>query len=328
LGRCAAALRETPALPGNLLEAVRQGLKLGHMTNLTYRDATDADIPAAFEVFRVSLMDLAARFNAPIPPPELADFERKFRHVLDTGFFRLAEADGEIVAHCLAIVRDHLWFLSSFWTLPPYQQQKIGQPMLQDLMQRGRDMGATVFSVWSSIDPDSVACYLKQGMVPGFQVLVFGGEIRQAPALSAAYTVEDLQRGVAPGIDLDVRGTAREVDHEFFAREAKINGAARQVMHAGNVVGYYYIQGNSVAPAAWTAEEHGEAVLSAALAQCAELSHAAGKPELRLVVPGINHTAIRVALQCGLRLKNVPHFLSTAPVGQLNHYIVSGPTLF
>jgi hypothetical protein len=56
---------------------------------------------------------------------------------------------------------------------------------------------------------------------------------------------------------------------------------------------------------------------------------AAGQAQgLRMMIPGINHIAIRFALQAGLRLAAYSHLLTTAPFGRMEQYLPSGPSLF
>jgi hypothetical protein len=50
--------------------------------------------------------------------------------------------------------------------------------------------------------------------------------------------------------------------------------------------------------------------------------------ETKMIVPGVNHAAIRFALAAGLRLVNHSHFLTTAPFGRFERYVASGPSLF
>jgi hypothetical protein len=50
--------------------------------------------------------------------------------------------------------------------------------------------------------------------------------------------------------------------------------------------------------------------------------------QVRLMIPGVNHTAIRFALGSGLRLTAFSHLLTSAPFGLMEQYLPSGPSLF
>ena len=91
----------------------------------------------------------------------------------------------------------------------------------------------------------------------------------------------------------------------------------------GNSVGYYYLDGGSIGPAAWAGSEHGAALLAMA---CREASDSG--LEVSLSVPGMNHAALRFAFDAGLRLTGFNHLLMSAPFAHLEQYIPSGPSLF
>ena len=94
-------------------------------------------------------------------------------------------------------------------------------------------------------------------------------------------------------------------------------------MRAGRVVGYYYVHDGVIGPAAWLDDVDGAALLALAFAD------AAGEaPETQLVVPGMNHVAIRASLDAGLRLVRTSHLLWTGPFGRMERYVPSGPLLF
>ncbi|MFL6210661.1 MAG: hypothetical protein ACJ74W_17545 [Pyrinomonadaceae bacterium] len=118
------------------------------------------------------------------------------------------------------------------------------------------------------------------------------------------------------------RATRREVDHRFLLALPRV--VARQVIRAGQTVGYFYMNGEMVGPVAWLALEHAEGVLAHA---CRTAAASAGAITLR--VPGINHDAIRFTLTRGLLLTGAhAHLLVTAPFGRLECYLPSGPSLY
>jgi hypothetical protein len=51
-------------------------------------------------------------------------------------------------------------------------------------------------------------------------------------------------------------------------------------------------------------------------------------PTVAFAVPGMNHSAVRFALDSGLRLAGYSHLLLSASFGHLEQYIPSGPALF
>ncbi|HKQ99687.1 MAG TPA: GNAT family N-acetyltransferase, partial [Pyrinomonadaceae bacterium] len=208
-----------------------------------------------------------------------------------------------------------------FWTRPDLQGQKIGRRLLQLVRDEGASNGASIFLTWSSIDLQAMATYMKMGMFPGYQLFNFGGEARDLPRRSAGYESLPLRLEVAAGVDERIRETRREVDHQFWLSEMKAEG--RQLIRAGRVVGYYYFNQGTIGPAAWLEDEDAEALLAAAFHDASEQS-----AQIRLIVPGINHAAIRFALERNLKLAGYGHLLTTAPFGQMEKYLSSGPSLF
>jgi hypothetical protein len=163
-----------------------------------------------------------------------------------------------------------------------------------------------------------MGAYLKRGMLPGYPILSFVGE--PSSVVSAA-EIAPLSVEAASLIDRAVIGTPREIDHRFWAGEPGRTGAL--VTRGDRPVGYYYVRGGTIGPAAWLAPADAELVLERALADAL-----ASSPQVRIRALGINHAAIRFALDRGLRLAGYSHLLTTAPFGLLDRYVPSGPSLF
>lgn len=295
------------------------------MPDIIYRAAREEELPATLDLFLEAVEHLTRRHNLETMLPPRPAVEVAYRHIFRTGIFRVAETDGRLVAICHAVVRDALWFLSGFWARPELAARGVGGRLLREVWQAGAAAGARKFFVWSSMDQTAIASYLKIGMLPGYQVFTFLGApaaLRALPRVPEGYTVEPLSLEVACGIDREVRETRREVDHRFWLSEAKLEG--RQVRHDGRLVGYYYFKGEAFGPAAWMETEGAEAVLTLGC-----LEAAAQSETISLRVPGINHDAIRFALGHGFRLGGtIAHLFTNAPVGRMEQYVASGPSLF
>src|SRR2546423_10505454 len=143
------------------------------MPNVIHRAATEADLPAAIELFLAAVADMYARQHITQPLPPRAGVELFWTHIIRTGLFHVAERDGQLVAICHALVRDRLWFLSGFWTRPELVGGGVGGPLLREVWQAGARAGAEIFFVWSSPDETALASYLKMGMLPGYPVFTF-----------------------------------------------------------------------------------------------------------------------------------------------------------
>ena len=285
------------------------------------REARPDDMPACVDLFLESVDDLRRRHNLPSEGPPQADrILASYQHTLSTGIFHVAEADGRLAALACAIVRDHVWFLAGFWARPALQQQHIGMTVLRGVWKAGELAGAKSFFVWASSDLPAMAAYMKLGMLPGAQILTFEGLPETAERVSSAYAAQPLKRAFAMAVDKTVLGTSREVDHVFFERAG---WQGREVLENERSIGYYYLDGGSIGPAAWTGSGYAAPVLALA---CREAATSGVKVSLR--VPGMNHQAIRFALDAGLRLASFSHLLMSAPFAHFEQYVPSGPALF
>jgi hypothetical protein len=289
--------------------------------DIRYREAGPEDMPACVDLFLESVEDLRRRHNLPSDrPPQAKRMLAFYQHTLSTGIFHVAEADGRIAALACAIVRDHLWFLAGFWARPGLQQQHIGMTVLRGVWGAGKQAGATHLFVWSSSDLPAMAAYMKLGMLPGSQIMAFEGSPQPPATVPLGYATQPLRRAFALAMDRTVLGTGREVDHSFLTR---VGWQGREVLQNGKSVGYYYLEGGSIGPAAWAGSEHGAALLALAFSEAS-----ASDSEVSLQVPGMNHAALRFAFDSGLRLRGFAHLLMSAPFGHLEQYIPSGPSLF
>lgn len=293
------------------------------MAMIHYRPARADEIHATIDLFLTALADVYARHGIMTPLPERDTIEQLYGYIFRTGIFHVAEVEGRLAAICHAVVRDQLWFLSGFWALPELRGKRIGGQLLRQVWAEGEALGAQKFFTWSSIDLTAMASYMRAGMLPGYQLLTFIGPTDRLPPRPDAYEIQPLALSTAVRLDERVRETGREIDHQFWRQEC--GHEARQVVREGVVVGYYYYNRGLVGPLVWTEQGDAEPVLALA---CHEAAAQAGVEQLRLMIPGINHTALRFALEAGLRLTGYSHLLATAPIGQMERYLPSGPSLF
>jgi GNAT superfamily N-acetyltransferase len=294
--------------------------KTDQIAEVHYRSARLEDVPEMVELHRTSVGDLLARNNITFVPPPREVMKAGYEHLCATGIFQLAQLENRIVAIAAASVRDDLWYLSAFWALPQIQGKKIGMPLLRHLFDAGAKAGATKFFTWSSIDMTAMAAYMKLGMRPGYEIFIFEGTPQSPDQIPPGYEVLPLQKELAMEIDQAIRGTRRPPEHEIWIIRMPL---ARAVKHNGKPVGYYYINRGTIGPAGWIEPGAGQDVL--ALAARDALSSA---PNIRLSVPGINHSAIQFALDHQLRLTSCAHFLTTSPFGRMEQYLPSGPLFF
>jgi GNAT superfamily N-acetyltransferase len=288
--------------------------------SVVYRAIREHELGLAVDLFLSGLERYAARKGLPPPtsytPESIAPV---YRHLFETGIFEVAERDGRIVTICAGIMRGDVWFLSMFWARPDCIQQGIGRPLLDRVFDAARERGARVFATWSSMDFTALASYMKLGLLPGGPIFTFAGAAR-APETKPGLSARALSPSVASDIDRVVRGAARPEDHDYFiARGAR----GFEVYDRDRLLGYFYLNAGVIGPAAWLEPEDGAALLGCALREAAAQS-----ADVKLMFIGTNETALRVALESGLRLVGTAHWLRSAEFGKLDQYLASGPAVF
>lgn len=291
------------------------------MTEIEYRPARPEDMPEMTDLFLEAVSNMFARNNISAAVPPRPAVLLSYEHVRSTGIFHVAELEGRIVAIAGAVVRDQLWYLSAFWARPELQRKGIGMPLLRRVWEAGQQAGATVFFTWSSVDGAAMASYMKLGMYPGYPILLLEGVPQKLPRVASIYQVAALEKSQAMDLDREIRGTRRRADHELWLDRLGLQG--RQVLRDREVLGYYYLNKGAIGPVAWRKPQDGEALLTLACQEATAMT-----PQIRLAVPGINHSALRFALDSGLRLTSFAHFLTTAPFGRIGQYLPSGPSLY
>jgi GNAT superfamily N-acetyltransferase len=288
---------------------------------IVYRPLRREEIPEAAELFIVAVSELARRHGlqpAAYPRPSV---ERLYVHLFETGIFHVAQSGERIVAICCGVVREHIWFLSMFWVLPDQRVSGLGRPLLERVTAEARARGAQTLCTWSSIDFVAVASYLRLGMMPAGPVLTFSGECTNEPAAPPGVELRELRDDVASAVDVVVRGTPRPLDHAFFRAG---EGSALQLERDGKPIGYFYASQGVIGPAAWLEPEDAALVLAAALREAGHQQSS----KVRLMIPGVNHAALTVALAAGLKLSGAAHFMTSDSFGRLEQYLPSGPGLF
>ncbi|MBE7556016.1 MAG: GNAT family N-acetyltransferase [Anaerolineales bacterium] len=291
------------------------------MMEIKYRPARPEDVPEMADLFLEAVSNMYARNNITAVLPPRPAVLLGYEHVRATGIFHVAELEGRIAAIAGAIVRDHLWYLSAFWARPDLQRQGIGMPLLKAVWTAGQVAGATVFFTWSSVDSAAMASYMKLGMVPGYPILLFEGMPQKLPPVASTYEVVTLEKSQAVALDQEIRATGRGADHDFWRDGWGLQG--RQVILAGEVIGYYYLGKGGIGPVAWREPQDGQAVLALACNEATAMT-----PHIRFAVPGINHSALRFAFDSGLRLTSFAHFLTSASFGRMDQYLPQGPGLY
>lgn len=312
------------------------------MSEPELRPARPADLPAVQAAFYESHGEMVQRLyrRAPKEPP--ADLEPIYPHLLATsqGGFWVAEDRGEILGFCCGILRGQSWYLSELWLRPAHHGRGLGKALLNRSLIPALREGITLQSVYASGDPAALALYQRAGMVAFFPLMHLSHSAEGVrphlgpPREFGPLELRPLERRPAASdlralleLDVEVRGCPRMEDHRFWLEEERRSGYLLRVRHPEEghaVVGYAYVREDGfVGPLALRDPQLTEAAYAAVAMTAAE--HA---KEVSFELPGVNSEAIQFLLRKGFRLTSGPSFLSTAPVGRMDRYAISGADLF
>ncbi len=188
---------------------------------VTFRQMTEADVPAAVAAFERGLLGISAGLGLPITGNTIQDERRRqdrTRHFLGTdpeGSW-VAEEGETIVGMSQSFVREDYWMLSQLGTVPGRQGRGVGRDLLKLALSHGDpDSPGTI---QCSSDPKAMALYTGFGFTLHPVVTGWGavrpGAVTRPPEVDRyeASAVGDDELAVVTAIDRQVRGSARTVD--------------------------------------------------------------------------------------------------------------------
>lgn len=301
-------------------------------SNLIFRRGTAEDSRAVYDVFARTTDDLERRMGTPDSenqwgdPAFLADYwERRgpmFAHLARTADqFWVAENDGQIIGFARSTLRDGVRELLEFFVLPGHQARGVGRELLARAFPRE---GARRRAVVATTDINALARYLKSRVYPRFpiyyvynkpQPIEIQTDLSFSPAPASPETLAALRT-----IDRAILDFERDVDHEFLLQDRQ-----PYLYYRGEqLVGYGY-SGKGTGPIALLNESDFPAVLARAESEAA----ARNDSEFGMQVPLINRAVVDYLLDRKFRLEPFTVFFMTdAPFGKFENYILTSPPLF
>ncbi len=313
-----------------------EGATIGRQTDETrdgvrYRRGTLADMRAANRVAERAFDDLAQRngWNDGAPPIDETGLEHELRaqrtlyeHLTRTAEeFWVAERAGKMFGVARSTLRDGLRQLTELFVLPEAQGAGIGT----ELLRRAFPVeGAANRCILATSDLAALAQYLKAGVsirCPNYgftrtpEETSIENDLTFEPASNGSATLSALG-----GIDADVLGFQREVDHRWLL-------ADRQ--------GFLYRRDDQIVGYGYAGEKSGPFALldpadfPAVLAHAESTVAAAGLSAFTVVVPMVNENAVRYLLARGFRIDPFfSYLMSDQPFGRFDRYIETSPTFF
>ena len=230
----------------------------GSRDGISFRNATEADLPECSRLHREAIDAYIMRLGFPALPVENPGLLRLHAHTLatDPGRFQVAERIGpggspRIVAFGSAVERRPMWFLSMLFVDPAEQARGLGRALLERLLPEQLD-GWRLATCTDSAQPISNGLYASFGIVPRMPFLNLLGRPRPGwtpPALPGgveASRAEPAADGrLVPGeqaeldaLDRELLGFEHPQDHAHDLRERPWLFRYRD--GSGRLLGYGY----------------------------------------------------------------------------------------
>jgi GNAT superfamily N-acetyltransferase len=242
----------------------------------------------------------------------------------------VAKDEGTPIGIAIAHPLEDEWFLSELFVEPSFVRQGIGRKLLVEV---ARDAGDVSRS--GLLDPHElggVAFFLGRGVSLQAPVVRVAGalppeeDLARMAAGDYRFSAEPIDpardRQALGALDREVRGTARPLDHTYFAQRGQ--GVGFRL--GDEFVGYAYVWPNgSIGPMVSASPAYLVQFFAYALVM---LDRTFGATWCTALVPGTNVRVMRAALRAGLTIDAVRLFACDAGLLDLTRYVGFHPLLF
>jgi ribosomal protein S18 acetylase RimI-like enzyme len=294
---------------------------------LVYRPARAEDLVVADALVAASINDRTERHGfgpmATARPPSFQLFSLED----DPNGLWIAEDAGEIVGFAWSWVCGDLWFLAQLFVSPAHQGRNIGSELLKRTMEHALQSGATNRALITfTFNTVSQGLYIRHGLFPRFPIYSFkvareilvarlqGQRFRSAPIDETASHLGHLAR-----IDAQALGVSREKHHRYLINDRATKGFG---LYAGDdCVGYAYLSDGHIGPLAVRRSDDLDAALRTAL----HLATESVSPHVSAFLPGTSETALRIAVEHGMRITLPMLMMSTRDFGGWTRYLPRNP---
>jgi len=296
---------------------------------LTIRPARSQDLPRASELVATSINDLCARHGfgpmATVRAPTFAAFSLED----DPRGLWVAEDNGDLRGFAFSWVCDRLWFLAQLFVAPGQQTRGIGGELIERTFEQARAAdAATRALITFSFNTVSQGLYMRYGMFPRCSIYNLstpvdalrarpdGARLRCAPIDKQAPRLDHLAR-----VDASALGVPRTKHHRFLLEDGVTRGYTLHAGDADECVGYVYVADGHIGPLAVARPELAGAAFGSAL----ELAAQSGTAQVSAFVPASCETALKEALERGMRITVPMVLMATRDFGNWTQYLPRNP---
>jgi ribosomal protein S18 acetylase RimI-like enzyme len=293
-----------------------------------YRPARAQDLERADRLVVASINNLTERHGfGPIAvssPPSFQSFSLKD----DAAGLWVAEDAGEILGFAWSWVCGDLWFLAQLFVLPGHQGGGVGNELLKRTLHHAEQAGATSKALITfTFNTVSQGLYIRHGLFPRFPIYnlsvarehlaarLRGAQLRSVPLQETASDVHDVVQ-----IDNAALGVSREKHHGYLLRDDATRGFA--LYEGDHCAGYVYFARNGhIGPLAVMRRD----LLGAAFTTALNLAAEGTSPQVSAFIPGTADTALKAAIEHGMRINFPMILMSTRDMGDWSQYLPRNP---
>jgi ribosomal protein S18 acetylase RimI-like enzyme len=295
---------------------------------IVFRPAGAQDLERADAIVVASINDLTERHSfgsmAVSRPPKFQSFSLKD----DPDGLWVAEDAGEILGFAWSWVCGDLWFLAQLFVAPDHQGRGIGNELLKRTLEHARTSGAAHKALITfTFNTVSQGLYIRHGLFPRSPIYNFsvqravlmgrlgGALFRSAPLEETAPHLRSLAQ-----IDARALGVSREKHHRYLINDNATRGVT---LHAGDdCVGYAYVGTDGhIGPLAVAEPD----ALGTAFRTALNLAAESGSSQVSAFLPGASGTALRIAVEHGMRITIPMVLMSTRDFGNWTQYLPRNP---
>ncbi|NUM45113.1 MAG: GNAT family N-acetyltransferase [Anaerolineales bacterium] len=297
-----------------------------------FRPGTLEDSYGTFLVLEEAIADLLPRLGITDPtsladPAELEKMWQRRRSLLEhltrTAYqFWVAEQAGEVIGFARSTLHDGVLELTEFFVRPGAQSGGVGRQLFERAFPQGDFKHRVIIA---TTDLRAQARYLKSGVYPRFPLMYFDKapdpvtvvtDLVFQPMTATPDLFEELNK-----IDAQILGFRRAADHRWLLGDRQ----GWLYVREGRPVGYGYT-GRNNGPFALLDPGDYPAVLSHMENQASQT----GLERVGVEVPLHNRHAVDYLLACGFKIPDgfFAFFMSDAPFGKFEQYIVTSPPFF
>jgi GNAT superfamily N-acetyltransferase len=303
---------------------------------VTYRPATEADLPACEATWRAGLNDYLVPMGQYEIPADNPSLRLLHAHALatDPERFWVATHDVAVVGFGSAVRRGPVWFLSMLFVRPGLQASGVGRELLRRILPAPGD-DAILATGTDSAQPISNGLYASVGIVPRMPMFNLVGRPARPealPPLPPDVTATRLD-GAGPGarglaleteidqLDLATLGFRHGEDHEFVRRQGRTGFAYRD--GRGSLLGYGYTSElGRIGPVATRDPDLHAPILAHLLDALVPRGASA------VWVPGAAGETMQTLVRAGLRMEGFPVLVCwSRPFADFSRYLPISPGL-